>query len=84
MFLPCSVSVLYSLTPDGSYPSYRILPSLLNYGLPITIVSGSYDFIANEMGVQWMIGNLTWKGATGFQVSLDNNFVPISYGPTRK
>ncbi|KAJ3084102.1 Cell death protease [Quaeritorhiza haematococci] len=68
-FIPCNANVRYALSPDGSDPAIKLYRRLLELKIPIYLVSGTADFITNVLGAQWMIGNLTWSGATGFQTS---------------
>ncbi|KAJ3046763.1 Cell death protease, partial [Quaeritorhiza haematococci] len=87
----CNRLVRNYLTPDGSKPSYTILPELLENGqgpgagLEVTIYVGDLDYICNWVGVEWAVGNLTWGGARGFERKLREWRLPdgYSYGKTQ-
>ncbi|KAI8853641.1 Alpha/Beta hydrolase protein [Chytridium lagenaria] len=55
----CSSPVTRALAWDPSPPSYKLLPYLLE----------KTHLICNVIGMNWMVGNLTWNGATGMQDS---------------
>lgn len=35
----------------------------------IYILSGEYDLICNSLGIEYLIGNMTWSGSKGFKVN---------------
>ncbi|KAH8556379.1 serine carboxypeptidase [Umbelopsis sp. PMI_123] len=62
----CSGGVSRALDYDESKPSYYLLSDLLDE-TPILLFSGDKDLICNSLGTEYLIGNLTWGGAKGFQ-----------------
>ncbi|KAI8581933.1 hypothetical protein K450DRAFT_229967 [Umbelopsis ramanniana AG] len=64
----CSGAVGRALDYDESQPSYYLLPDILEE-VPILLFSGDKDLICNSLGTEYLIGNLTWGGAKGFQGS---------------
>lgn len=69
----CVGKVSRALNGDESVPSYKLLPELLET-LPVLLFSGDQDFICNHLGTEMMIGNMTWKGKTGFDTSISQNW----------
>ncbi|KAJ3396164.1 Cell death protease [Lobulomyces angularis] len=61
----CSGTVSYALENDKSFPSYTLLPDLLQR-IPIILFNGDQDLICNYMGIEAMINELTWNNEKGF------------------
>ncbi|KAI9356124.1 serine carboxypeptidase-domain-containing protein [Pilaira anomala] len=61
----CTSLVYSELSDDKSRPSYELLPGILEK-IPILLFSGEYDLICNYIGTEYLIGNMTWNGSTGF------------------
>ncbi|KAI8366746.1 Alpha/Beta hydrolase protein [Radiomyces spectabilis] len=64
-WLECSTGVGRALADDQSEPSYDLLPLLLEE-MRILLFSGEADLICNHFGTEYLIGNMTWAGKTGF------------------
>ncbi|KAI8063749.1 Alpha/Beta hydrolase protein [Gongronella butleri] len=62
----CDRAVSVALSGDKSKPSYDLLPGILKE-TRLLLFSGEYDLICNYLGTEYMIGNMTWNGETGFQ-----------------
>lgn len=62
----CSNSVPNALDRDTSPASISLLPSLLSK-MEIVLFNGDMDYICNWLGIDYMIGNMTWADHTGFQ-----------------
>ncbi|KAJ3050807.1 Cell death protease [Rhizophlyctis rosea] len=62
----CNTPVLWALSGDGSIPSYKLLPELLQR-IQVLLFSGAQDLICNWYGTQAMIDELAWNGAVGMQ-----------------
>lgn len=73
----CSGAVSSNFRALKSLPSIRLLPGLLESGLPILLFSGAKDMICNHVGTEDMISDMVWNGATGFETS------PGVYAPKR-
>ncbi|KAG2188975.1 hypothetical protein INT44_004117 [Umbelopsis vinacea] len=72
----CSGGVGRALDYDESKPSYyvrkrkyTIATIIATVVLTPMIISGDKDLICNSLGTEYLIGNLTWGGAKGFQGS---------------
>jgi carboxypeptidase D len=63
---------------DVSLPAASLLPTLAGQGVEILIYSGDSDFICNYYGAQYLVGNLTWNGETGFINALKQPFITTS------
>ncbi|KAJ3190579.1 Cell death protease [Irineochytrium annulatum] len=59
----CRGSVGSSLSTD-SEPPYKLIPDLVSR-TPILLFNGDKDLICNVLGIEWMVGNMTWGGAKG-------------------
>lgn len=44
---------------------YKLLPRILKE-IPVLLYSGEYDLICNYIGTEYLIGNMTWNGGSGF------------------
>ncbi|KXS20120.1 alpha/beta-hydrolase, partial [Gonapodya prolifera JEL478] len=64
-WVECDSSVFNALSRDTTPPSYKLLPELLEK-LKVLVFVGDKDLICNNLGVEYMVGNLTWNGAKGF------------------
>ncbi|ORZ10468.1 Alpha/Beta hydrolase protein [Absidia repens] len=62
----CARPVSAALRNDPSRPADMLLPDLLKE-IEILLFSGEFDLICNHLGTEYMIGNMTWNGATGFK-----------------
>ncbi|CAF3959939.1 unnamed protein product [Adineta steineri] len=51
----------------NSKPSIHLLPDLLTK-IPIVFYNGEYDFICNHLAAENMLDNMTWNGASGFDL----------------
>ncbi|KAJ1919409.1 Cell death protease [Mycoemilia scoparia] len=64
-WVECNRDVSVSLLGDKSKPSVQMLPSVLE-SIPVLLFVGDRDIVCNHIGIEWMIGNLTWNGEKGF------------------
>ncbi|KAI7878790.1 alpha/beta-hydrolase [Lichtheimia hyalospora FSU 10163] len=62
----CGHKVGASLADDKNVPSYNLLPKILEE-IPVLMFGGDQDLICNMLGIDYLIGNMTWNGAKGFQ-----------------
>ncbi|KAF9584761.1 Cell death protease [Lunasporangiospora selenospora] len=62
----CSSRVGSALRYDDSIPSVSLLPNLLEK-IKVLLFSGDQDLICNHIGTEYLISNMTWCGAQGFQ-----------------
>lgn len=65
------------LTLESEYvqpPTYSILPEILAAGIEVHMFSGDLDFIIDHFGTEYVIQNMTWNGAQGFQKKPTKNF----------
>ncbi|KAJ8663593.1 hypothetical protein O0I10_000838 [Lichtheimia ornata] len=62
----CGSKVGSSLNGDKSISSYDLLPKILEE-IPVLLFGGDQDLICNMLGINYLIGNMTWNGAKGFQ-----------------
>ncbi|PWA02797.1 hypothetical protein BB558_001051 [Smittium angustum] len=62
----CSSYVSQNLNRDKSKPSILMFDEILKKA-PITVYVGDQDIICNKIGHDYMLGNLTWGGETGFK-----------------
>lgn len=65
----CSGAVSSRFTAKNSVPAVRLLPDLLESGIPILLFSGDKDLICNHVGTEQLIHNMQWNGGTGFETS---------------
>jgi carboxypeptidase D len=65
----CAGAVSSHFKARHSKPSVRLLPGLLEAGVPILLFSGDRDLICNHIGTEEMIHNMAWAGGTGFELS---------------
>lgn len=65
----CAGAVGGAFRARHSKPSVRLLPGLLEDGLPILLFSGDRDLICNHVGTEELIHNMAWSGGTGFELS---------------
>lgn len=65
----CSGQVSQNFRAQTSKPSYKMLPGMLEEGLPILLFSGAKDMICNHLGTEDMITDMTWNGGRGFETS---------------
>ncbi|OLY84551.1 Pheromone-processing carboxypeptidase KEX1 [Smittium mucronatum] len=73
-FKECNSQVSRGLSFDMSPPSVEKLPQILSK-VPVNLFSGDQDIICNQLGYEYMIGNLTWNGKRGFElVNLSTSF----------
>ncbi|PVV03136.1 hypothetical protein BB560_002397 [Smittium megazygosporum] len=61
----CSNKVNNKISGDNNAPSVSLLPDVLEK-VPVNLFVGDMDIICNIIGMEYMIGNLTWGGKTGF------------------
>lgn len=71
----CSGSVSANFRARDSIPAVKLLPSLLESGIPITLFSGAEDLICNHIGTEELINNMVWSGGKGFEIS-PNTWAP--------
>ncbi|KAJ1941845.1 Cell death protease [Linderina macrospora] len=64
----CNSQVNSVLRNDNSPPAVDLLPHILDK-VPVLMFVGNEDFLCNHIGIEWMIGNLTWAGSQGFSKS---------------
>ncbi|OBZ84457.1 Pheromone-processing carboxypeptidase KEX1 [Choanephora cucurbitarum] len=64
----CTSLVSLELKDDNSKPAYYLLPDILKE-VPVLLFSGEYDLICNNVGTEYLIGNMTWNGSRGFSKS---------------
>lgn len=62
----CSSDVINSLQPIINNPTYKLLPSLLNEGMPILISGSQYDFVINHLGIEQYLRHVEWTGLEGY------------------
>ncbi|KAF9085620.1 Cell death protease [Mortierella sp. AD031] len=62
----CSRRVSIALQEDDSIPAIALLPGILEK-TKIMLFSGQQDLICNHIGTEYLISNMTWEGAKGFQ-----------------
>jgi hypothetical protein len=67
-WVECKSSVHTSFRTYETEASISVLPKLLSK-IRILIFAGDQDLICNYVGLENMIKNLTWNGATGLGVS---------------
>ncbi|KAK1985152.1 serine carboxypeptidase [Colletotrichum cereale] len=67
----CNGAVGSAFRAPKSAPSRDFLPDLLAE-VPIVLFSGSEDLICNHMGTESMIGDMTWNGGKGFELTPGN------------
>ncbi|CAF0808199.1 unnamed protein product [Adineta steineri] len=60
-------SVLNAFQALNSKPSVHLLPNLLSK-IPIVFYYGEYDLICNHLAAENMLDNMTWNGASGFDL----------------
>lgn len=65
----CSGAVAANFRAKKSVPSRKLLPQLLEAGVPILLFSGAKDFICNHIGTENLIANMEWSGGKGFELS---------------
>ncbi|KAI7853199.1 serine carboxypeptidase-domain-containing protein [Circinella umbellata] len=71
----CSSAVSKKLDGTNSKSAYSMIPEILNE-IPILLFSGDQDLICNVLGTQYLIGNMTWNGAQGFEeAKVENWFI---------
>ncbi|KAJ2550532.1 Cell death protease [Coemansia sp. RSA 1878] len=61
----CNNAVHRMLSNDESPPSVTLLPSILEH-VPVLFFVGTEDYLCNEVGTEWTVGNLSWAGDIGF------------------
>lgn len=62
----CSATVGSHFWTPNSIPSVALLPKLLKSGIQVLLFNGDLDGMCPGTGVEAMIADLTWNGATGF------------------
>ena len=55
--------------------SITLLPSVIER-IPVLLFAGDQDYICNYMGIEKMIGSMTWDGETGLGVSFSSISIP--------
>ncbi|PPQ72306.1 hypothetical protein CVT24_004583 [Panaeolus cyanescens] len=68
-FTSCNldVNVEFLVRGDGMYPTYRLLPELVNSGIRLLVYSGNADMMCNYMGEEQWVNNLDTKFKDEFQ-----------------
>ncbi|KAF8939722.1 Cell death protease [Dissophora ornata] len=66
----CSTRVGSALRFDDSTPAVTLMPGILER-TNVLLFSGDADLICNHIGTEYMISNMTWQGARGFQNAPD-------------
>ena len=67
-WVECSGAVSSNFNPVKSKASITILPGIIER-VPVVLFSGDQDLICNHLGTEELIHNMTWNGATGFELS---------------
>ncbi|KAF9115738.1 Cell death protease [Mortierella sp. AM989] len=62
----CNSAVGQALRFDNAQPSFTLLPGVLEK-VNVMLYSGDQDLICNHIGTEYLISNMTWQGAQGFQ-----------------
>ncbi|KAG1234227.1 hypothetical protein G6F68_002775 [Rhizopus microsporus] len=62
----CTSLVSIELNGDESRSSYYLLPDILEE-IPVLLYNGEYDLVCNTLGIEYLIGNMTWNGSKGFK-----------------
>ncbi|KAI9256238.1 serine carboxypeptidase-domain-containing protein, partial [Sporodiniella umbellata] len=62
----CNSKVKEAFHSHPELPSYHLLPAMLEE-IQLLIFSGNQDIIANTLGAEYFIGNMTWGGYKGFR-----------------
>ncbi|ETN42253.1 uncharacterized protein HMPREF1541_04194 [Cyphellophora europaea CBS 101466] len=65
----CTGAVSQAFRAAHSVPAVRLLPDILEGGIPILLFSGAEDFICNHLGTESFLSNLEWSGGTGMELS---------------
>ncbi|KAG1053872.1 hypothetical protein G6F43_004071 [Rhizopus delemar] len=65
----CTSTVGIAFNDDQSPSSYYLLPEILKE-IPVLLYNGEYDLICNTLGIEYLIGNMTWDGSKGFKVKM--------------
>lgn len=65
----CDGSVSSNFRATKSIASVKLLPGLLESGIPILLFSGAKDLICAHRGTEDLISNLQWNGGKGFETS---------------
>ncbi|KAI8321753.1 alpha/beta-hydrolase, partial [Martensiomyces pterosporus] len=60
----CDSQVNRMLRDDNSPPASTLLENILDH-IPVLFFVGDADFLCNYIGIEWMIGNMTWAGTKG-------------------
>ncbi|KKA26806.1 hypothetical protein TD95_005103 [Thielaviopsis punctulata] len=73
----CNGGVGGAFRNKKSAPSVTLLPEILKE-VPIVFFSGAEDLICNWMGTEAFLGNMSWNGGKGFEIS------PGTWAPRRE
>lgn len=65
----CAGAVSKNFKAKHSLPSIRLLPELIESGIPVLLFSGDRDLICNHLGTEQLIHNMKWNDGTGFETS---------------
>lgn len=65
----CNGAVGGAFSTQKSQPSIKLLPGLLEAGVPIVLFSGDRDLICNHLGTEDFVSNMEWSGGKGFELS---------------
>ncbi|KAJ1677487.1 Cell death protease [Spiromyces aspiralis] len=64
-WVECNNGVQSHLRGDTSSPASQKLPSVIK-SIPVMLFVGDQDLVCNYIGIEWMIGNMTWNNQKGF------------------
>ncbi|KAF9177444.1 Cell death protease, partial [Haplosporangium sp. Z 11] len=64
----CNGRVNSALRFDNSAPAVTLLPDILKK-TKVLLFSGDKDLICNHIGTEYLISNMTWQGARGFEAA---------------
>ncbi|KAI9216698.1 Alpha/Beta hydrolase protein [Blastocladiella britannica] len=53
---------------NGDRPSFALLPSIVERGIPVLLAHGDRDVLCNHVGAEQMLSTLEWQGGVGFGV----------------
>ena len=65
----CTGAVSSAFRAAHSTPSIKMLPGLLEAGVPLLLFSGAEDLICNHLGTEAFLSTMKWSGGTGMELS---------------
>ena len=63
----CAGAVSDNFRAKHSTPSIKLIPGIIEEGIPIVLFSGDKDLICNHIGTEQLIHRLEWSNGTGFE-----------------